>query len=90
VLIGLAPKVKNEAGAASSPTLVQVVLTKEGQAKLKCPTTKTLDAIVVGGTDKAPSVISFPTKGCPAKAAVFSMKPKKPLGRVTTVKTSAP
>jgi hypothetical protein len=80
MFLALAPKPK--ATSAAAPTLVSLTLNENGQKALGC-TEATLQAIRVGGDDKAPVVITLPTAGCPSKSVTFVTTTPSPLGSVS-------
>jgi hypothetical protein len=82
IFLALAPKPKAEEPV--SPTLVALTLNDAGKKALDC-TDDSLQGIRVGGTDSAPSVITFPTNDCPSKLVTFQSTPPESLGTVATV-----
>lgn len=77
VLVGIAPK--EAPPAATAPTLVTLELSKVGQDKI-CKV-ETLQALQVGGDEKAPVVITFPTPECPSQTVNFTTIEPEPLGK---------
>jgi hypothetical protein len=79
VLLGLAPNSKPTAASAS---LVTLTLNEAGRAALGCPHTTSLKALKTGGTATAPTLITFPVRGCPSKTLTFATAEPGPLGTV--------
>jgi hypothetical protein len=77
VLVALAPKPKQASNALS---LVTLSLNETGKSTIGCGA-DSVQALKIGGTDAAPEVITFPSRGCTAKTLTFTTE-KPPLGSV--------
>jgi hypothetical protein len=85
IFLALAPKDKAEAAKAPEPTLVTLTLSEKGMTSLGC-STKTVQAIRVGGDDKTPTVITLPSSSCKSSKLVeFTTAQPTALGSVTKV-----
>lgn len=79
--VGIAPKPKP--AEPKPPVLVALTLSEAGEEKI-CPV-KTLQALQVGGDEKAPQVITLPTPECPSKTLTFKKEDSPALGSVAVV-----
>jgi hypothetical protein len=84
--LALAPIEKTPDASAPTVTLVSWSPSKQGAILLGCPT-KTIRALQVGGDEKAPQLVTFPTADCPEpKLISFPKQTDTPLGPVTKLK----
>lgn len=83
VCLGLAPNPKPAPDASVS--LVRLTLNDAGKAALGCRA-NTVQALRTGGTDTAPTVITWPQEGCPSRTLTFTTATPAVLGTVSTPK----
>lgn len=69
ICLGLAPKPK---AATPTASLLELTLSKAGQAALGCPNVTKLQALKTGGTKAEPTVITLAAAECPSKSATFT------------------
>jgi hypothetical protein len=85
--LATAPKEKAaDSSAAVTPELVQISLSPTGKTELHCDV-DTLQGVKIGGTDKAPMLITFPQTDCPARSVTFVAAEPSAWGTVEKVTT---
>jgi len=85
LLLAGAPAPKEKTAA---PVLLELTLNDAGRAALGCPQLPRINAVRIGGTDAAPTVVTVPAPGCPSRTLTFPAASPTPLGSVSVVPTS--